>query len=150
MALDQRLARGARIIRDEDVLGEEAVEESALTVVQEVAVSVSLSAAVRREAAKRRWKGAFNVDEFEQLLARKRGLRYIGHETESWSEDDTARWHFWNFLLVHPDALRDRPTDRFMHEVQRLEETRWSVIQSPTFLCFLFFLRGGSYKVVIF
>ncbi|CAE7233953.1 unnamed protein product [Symbiodinium microadriaticum] len=121
LAVDQRLARGERILRDEDVLGE-AEEESALTVVQEVAVSVSLSAAVPREAARRRWKGAFNVDEFEQLLARKRGLKCIGHETESWSDDDTARWHFWSFLLVHPCALSDRPTNRFMHEVERLEE----------------------------
>ena len=115
LACDQQLAIGSRIIGDEDFLGESAQEESIVSVIH--VPPASLSAAICRQAAKRRWKG-FKLDAFEQLLAEKRGLDRIGHESEHWSEEDTARWHFWNFTTL----FHHRPNARFKVEVQRLEE----------------------------
>ncbi|CAE7263029.1 unnamed protein product [Symbiodinium natans] len=113
LACDQQLAIGERIIGDEDHLGEDAQEEGILSVTR----SSSFRSLICRQAAQRRRK-VFDVDGFERLLAKNRDVKNIGHDSEHWSELDTARWHSWNFTI----ALRDRPRGRFMIEAQRLEE----------------------------
>ena len=138
LACDQRLALGGRIVRDDDLLGEDVPENGVLSVILEpLPERASLREVIYRKVAKRRWKHAFDVNDFERLLANKRGLLRLGHESEHWSEQDTARWHFWNLLMVHPTALSDRPTKRFSLEMQRLEEKHRRLFGwGPAVFCF--------------